>query len=90
MAFGVSSRVRNMTGQDLAGRGIAITVISLKIEFRYTDVFDQDWFGEAYFSGTARQRHTQQEGVRLAGWEAYVTQIPKPRDWGEIGNRQNA
>jgi hypothetical protein len=62
--------------------GLSVTVIRAKIDFRFTDVFDQDWFGEAYFSGLIQKRTDGQ--MADTPWIGKISPTPKPRDWDKI------
>jgi hypothetical protein len=78
--------IPNIAVKQYVPPGTMITVIRLKIEFRFTDVFDKDWFGEAYFAGTMRVTPTTAEGfpAGVGRWQAQVSPIPKPRDWDQV------
>jgi hypothetical protein len=64
-------------------------VARLKIEYRYTDVFDQNWSGEAYFAGVIGRNKLNAEGFQIASdgqitshaWSGRLSPMPKPRDW---------
>jgi hypothetical protein len=65
-------------------------VVRVKIDFRYADVFEMDWFGEAYFSGIMQARPTLgPNGVAQSGWVTEISPMPRPRDWDKIGKTQN-
>jgi hypothetical protein len=55
-----------------------IPVIRVKIDFRYTDVFDQDRFGESYFHGLATDLPT---AVFAKENEIHLTPTGKIADW---------
>jgi hypothetical protein len=80
----MAERDRHIEGRTL------VTVIRGKINFRYTDVFDRDWFGETFFAGTMERGQVsvedQQRGI--TGWTARVSAMPKPRDWDEVGKSE--
>ena len=83
--------ISNMAIEQCLSPGMMIEVIQFKIEYRFTDVFDKHSFGEAYFAGTMRKIATATaEGLPIKngiGWEAQVSQMPKPRDWDDINNK---
>lgn len=64
--------------------GVLNSVIRLKIDFRYTDVFERDWFGEAYFAGIMHQRpigtQVGSDGTPISPWIAKISPMPRPRD----------
>jgi hypothetical protein len=68
-----------------ANHNIGAFVIRVRIEFRYTDVFGKEWFGDAYYAGLAKR-------VRPEGdpneWEAKVHALARPRDWADAANGQ--
>jgi hypothetical protein len=69
--------------------GMVLCVVRLKIDFRYTDVFERDWFGEAYFSGIMEKRPTvSADGKVQSGWTARISPEPRPRDWDEVRKAQ--
>ncbi|MEI9914658.1 MAG: hypothetical protein WDN29_01260 [Methylovirgula sp.] len=82
-----SAIVQDMATEQRIPPGTVITVIRAKIEYRFTDVFDRDWFGAAYFAGTMRLTQTS-EMPPAAEWQSVLSQMPKPRDWDEIGKNQ--
>jgi hypothetical protein len=68
-----------------------ITVVRAKIGFRFTDVFDKDWFGEAFFGGTMQSRQVSPEDIQLgvSRWVAQIAPMAKPRDWDDVGKAKN-
>ncbi len=62
-------------------------VVRAKIDFRYTDVFDKDWFGEAFFGGVMGKRPLMIEEVQkgVSPWSVKVSPMAKPRDWDDVG-----
>lgn len=74
-------------GTQLIPTGTVITVIRLKIEYRFTDVFGENWFGETYFAGTMSLTLTPAEGIPSGRWVAKISQMPKPNDWDRVGTR---
>jgi len=62
--------------QDIEPKRLPSTVVRAKIEFRFTDVFDQDWFGEAYFAGLIEKN--------VDRWSGSLSPMPKPRDWDRV------
>jgi hypothetical protein len=71
--------------------GLMITVVRAKIGFRFTDVFDKDWFGEAFFGGTMQSRQVSPEDIQLgvSRWVAQIAPMAKPRDWDDVGKAKN-
>jgi hypothetical protein len=71
--------------------GLMITVVRAKIGFRFTDVFDKDWFGEAFFGGTMQSRQVSPEDIQLgvSRWVAHIAPMAKPRDWDDVGKAKN-
>jgi hypothetical protein len=71
--------------------GTLVAVIRTKIDFRFTDVFDKDWFGEAFFAGTMRQVRVSQEALKrgVISWTSQISPIAKPRDWDEVRKAKN-
>jgi hypothetical protein len=71
--------------------GALMCVVRLKIDFRYTDVFERDWFGESYFSGVMTKHPTvSAEGLKIApsAWVAQISPVPRPGDWDEVRKAQ--
>jgi len=66
--------------------GLMITIVRAKVDFRFTDVFDKDWFGEAFFGGTMQSRQVSPEDIKrgVSRWVAQIAPMAKPRDWDEI------
>jgi hypothetical protein len=69
-------------------------VIRVRIDFRFTDVFDKHWLGEAYFSGLMGRTlggvaniDGAQIRVDPSAWSAIISPMPKPRDWDELGKK---
>jgi hypothetical protein len=71
--------------------GLMITVVRAKIDFRFTDVFDRDWFGEAFFAGTMQMRQVSPEDIQLgvSRWVGQIAPMAKPRDWDDVGKAKN-
>ena len=73
-------------------------VARLKIEYRFTDVFDRDWSGEAYFAGVINKNQLSAEGFQIGmdgkitsqRWSGRLSPMPRPRDWDEIRKAQTA
>jgi hypothetical protein len=75
--------------QYLEAKGIINTVIRAKIDFRFTDVFDQDWFGEAYFAGIISKISGDgfqigPDGQTMQTWNGRISPMPRPRDWDDV------
>jgi hypothetical protein len=66
--------------------GTTLTVIRTKIDFRFTDVFDRDWFGEAFFAGVMQR---EPAGL-ISQWTSQISAMAKPRDWDEVGKAKNS
>ena len=68
--------------------GLMITVIRVKIDFRFTDVFGKDWFGESYFAGTMQSGQASTEDMQrgVSRWVAQISPMAKPRNWDDIKN----
>jgi hypothetical protein len=66
--------------------GTTVTVVRVKIDFRYTDVFDRHWNGAAYFVGAMRRQSGTPEGLKSGAprWAAILEPIPHPSDWDSI------
>jgi hypothetical protein len=71
--------------------GLMITVVRAKIDFRYTDVFGKDWFGEAFFGGTMQRRQVSPEDIErgVGRWIGQISSMAKPRDWDEVVKSKN-
>jgi hypothetical protein len=82
-----SAIISNMTVREFANNA-NIFVVRIKIDFRYADVFNKEWFGEAFYAGTAGQRLSD-EGLGL--WVcSKLSSMPKPRDWDDIKKADNS
>jgi hypothetical protein len=71
--------------------GTLVAVIRARIDFRFTDVFDKDWFGETFFAGTMRRVRVSQEALKrgVIPWTSQIFPIAKPRDWNDVGKAKN-
>lgn len=60
-------------------------LVRVRIDFRYTDVFDQDWFGETYLAAVmakiAESSDTSSFGEQSHWRAGNLTEMPKPKDW---------
>jgi hypothetical protein len=87
-----SALIQNMIVERCAPPGTIRTIIRFKIEYRFTDVFGQSYFGEAYFVGTLQMIPDSSPELPngSATWQAIqISQIPRPREWDDIGQREN-
>jgi len=61
-----------------------------------TDVFDREWFGEAYFAGVVAKNRLNAEGFQIGpegivtaqSWSGKLAPMARPRDWDEVGKTQ--
>jgi hypothetical protein len=53
-------------------------VVRVRIDFRYTDVFERDWFGESYFHGIGPEPGAKQPEKGFA-----LSPTARPNDWEE-------
>jgi hypothetical protein len=57
-------------------------VVRVRIDFRFTDVFERDWFGECYFAGLGPQAAPAPEvGVEMPKEMTALEPSAKPKDW---------
>lgn len=66
--------------------GLVRTIARVKIEFRYTDVFEKVWFGEQFYAGimAARMVTPEDEKRGLTRWSASISPMARPSDWDNI------
>lgn len=67
-----------------APRGVIGTgvVVRVRIDFRFTDVFERDWFGECYFVGLGPLAAPAPDvGVEMPKEMTALEPSGKPRDW---------
>jgi len=67
-----------------APRGVIGTgvVVRVRIDFRFTDVFERDWFGECYFVGLGPLAAPAPDvGVEMPKEMTAIEPSAKPRDW---------
>jgi hypothetical protein len=82
--------IPDMSANELLTKGTTRTVVRAKIEHKFTDVFDKDWLGEAYFVGIMGATPLTVRETQVVGWTVgSFSQMPKPRDWDSVGNDQN-
>jgi hypothetical protein len=56
-------------------------IVRAKIEYRYTDVFDRDWFGESYFIGIGPPPAGPEAPIGFPEKMEPLDPHPKPSDW---------
>ena len=56
-------------------------IVRVKIDVRYTDVFDRDWFGESYFSGIGPPPAGPEAPLEFPEKMEPLSPTPKPNDW---------
>jgi hypothetical protein len=64
-------------------------VVRIKIEFRYTDVFGENVFGEAYYSALVQREQTAlpPQTAGIPGWEYRIFPVPRPDDWNLLNQK---
>jgi hypothetical protein len=74
-----------------AAPGTTLAVIRTKVDFRFTDVFDRDWFGEAFFSGIMQKRSINDEDLKrgISQWTSQISAMARPRDWNDVRKANN-
>jgi hypothetical protein len=83
-----SAGITNMSAKQYIESSIRPIVVRIKIGFIFTDVFDKNWSGEAYFGGVAQRTSVSQEDMRrgVSQWISKLAPMSKPRDWEDINN----
>jgi hypothetical protein len=71
--------------------GVLISMVRVKIEFRFADVFERDWFGETFFAGTMQKKQISLDDLQqgVSPWVGDIFPIAKPCDWDEIRKAEN-
>jgi hypothetical protein len=71
---------------------VTFYLVRVKIDFRYTDVFDVDWFEEAYFAALMTKNTDRSQiasGQKPVYWRGgKLLPMAKPNDWGSIPEGQ--
>jgi hypothetical protein len=71
---------------------VTFYLVRVKIDFRYTDVFDIDWFEEAYFAAVMTKNTDRSQSVpgkEPVYWRGgELIAMAKPNDWGSIPQGQ--